>query len=135
MTKHFCDSCGADLIPGKEFCPQCLLRVAVVVPAAEKTMNKKQYPKDTPENHAKKMKEFKVVVVQDKILFSLGAALTLNPKNVVTYQTQNLEDKLNDLGLEGWCIKHVEKRRVLDRPTDTIFESIVFLERDLPLEP
>jgi len=60
MAQKFCKSCGAELIPGKEFCPKCLGRISVVEPI------KKQYPKDSPENRAKKLKEYKVIGMEDE---------------------------------------------------------------------
>lgn len=64
-------------IPGKEFCPNCLLRVAVVIPDTGKESQKK-YPKDTPENRAKKMKEFKVIGMEE--VWSLDSRGNFNKK-------------------------------------------------------
>jgi len=100
MTVHFCDSCGAELIPGKEFCPKCLLRVAVVIPAPAKTENKKQYPKDTPENRAKKMKEYKVIGTEETGGLDGGGK----------FNKKLLEDTLNSYGLEGWSVKAIATR-------------------------
>jgi uncharacterized Zn finger protein (UPF0148 family) len=33
MAQQFCKACGTELIPGKEFCPKCLVRVPKVVSA------------------------------------------------------------------------------------------------------
>ncbi|MFA5268072.1 MAG: DUF4177 domain-containing protein [Methanoregula sp.] len=124
MTKHFCDSCGAELIPGKEFCPKCLLRVAVVVPAGENAENKKQYPKDTPENRAKKMKEYKVTVFEE----------IANLSSRGKYDKTRLEDTLNSIGAEGWDLKKTMTRQIPGLASNTI-EFIMIFERDMPLEP
>jgi uncharacterized Zn finger protein (UPF0148 family) len=124
MTKQFCDSCGAELIPGKEFCPKCLLRVAVVVSAANKEKSKKQYPKDTPENRAKKMKEFKVIGMEE--VWSLDSGEKFNKKR--------MEDALNSYGTEGRSVKAIATRQIPGFASLTN-ESIIILERDMSLEP
>jgi uncharacterized Zn finger protein (UPF0148 family) len=124
MTKHFCDSCGAELVPEKEFCPKCLQRVAVVISAAEKAISKKQYPKDTPENRAKNMKEFKVIGMEE--VWSLDSGGNFNKKK--------MEDTLNSYGTEGWSVKAIATRQIPGFASLTN-ESIIILERDMPLEP
>jgi uncharacterized Zn finger protein (UPF0148 family) len=84
-AKQFCDRCGAELIPGKEFCPKCLLRVAVVVPGSEKDVSKKHYPEDIPENRAKKMKEFNVIGMEEVRSLDSGG----------NFNRQKMEDTLN----------------------------------------
>lgn len=124
MAKQFCDSCGAELIPGKEFCPKCLLRVAVIVPGGEKEASKKQYPKDTPENRAKKMKEFKVIGMEE--VWSLDSGGNFN--------RQKMEDTLNSYGTDGWSVKAIATRQIPGFASLTN-ESIIILERDMPLVP
>jgi hypothetical protein len=76
-----CKSCGAELIPGKEFCPKCLVRV----PALPVIASEKRYPKDTTENRAKKMREFRVMGMEE--VWSLDGGGNFN--------TQKTEDALN----------------------------------------
>ena len=59
MTPKFCSNCGAELISGMEVCLKC--HTPVIPPAT----GKKEYPKDTPENRARKMKEYKVIVFDE----------------------------------------------------------------------
>lgn len=124
MVKQFCDSCGAELIPGKEFCPKCLLRVAVVVPVVEKEVSKKQYPKDTPENRAKKMKEFKVFVIKDALDLVSGGQ----------FNAKKIEDELNSYGSDGWSVKEIATRQIPGIASLT-YEMVIILERDMPLVP
>jgi uncharacterized Zn finger protein (UPF0148 family) len=123
MTKYFCDSCGAELIPGKEFCPKCSNRVAVVVPAVGVDVSKKHYPRDSPENRAKKMKEFKVIGMEE--IWSLDSGGNFNKKN--------MEDMLNSYGIDGWSVKAIATRQIPGFLSLT-HESIIILERDMPLE-
>jgi uncharacterized Zn finger protein (UPF0148 family) len=77
MTNQICESCGAELIPGKEFCPKCQLRIAGV-PAGEDAAGENLYPKDTPENRTKEMKEFKVIGMKE--VWSLDSGGNFNKK-------------------------------------------------------
>lgn len=90
-------------------------------PVAE---SKKQYPKDTPENRAKKMKEFKVIAMEE--IWSLDGGGIFNKKV--------LEDTLNSHGLEGWSVKAIATRQIPGFASLT-HESMIILERDMPLEP
>ena len=117
MEKNTCKACGAELIPGKEFCPKCLIRA----PAEE---TKKQYPKDTLENRDKKMKEYKVTVFEEvSNLASRGK-----------YDKTRLEDTLNSFGREGWSLKKILTRQIPGLASN-IIEIIMILERDMPLKP
>ncbi|MCK9580009.1 MAG: zinc ribbon domain-containing protein [Methanoregula sp.] len=120
MAKLFCKSCGAELIPGKEFCPKCLLRV----PVSPVANVKKVYPKDTPENRAKKMKEFKVFVIKDAWDFGSGGQ----------FNAKKIEDTLNSYGFDGWSVKEMATRQIPGIGSLT-YEMVVILERDMPLEP
>jgi hypothetical protein len=120
MAQNVCKSCGAELIPGKEFCPKCLVRVPVVPVAT----TKKQYPKDTPENRAKKMKEYKVIGMEEIWSFDGGGK----------FNKKGLEDLLNSYGSEGWRVKAIATRQIPGFATLTN-ESVIILERDMPLEP
>jgi hypothetical protein len=120
MAKDTCKSCGTELIPGREFCPKCLIRVPVV----SGVVNKKQYPKDTPENRAKKLKEYKVIGMEEE--WSFGSGGRSNKKMI--------EDALNSYGLEGWCVKEIATRQIPGFGSIT-YENIIILERDMPLEP
>jgi uncharacterized Zn finger protein (UPF0148 family) len=117
MVKNFCKACGTELIAGKEFCPKCLVRVPVVE-------SKKIYPKDTPENRAKKMKEYKVIGQEDTWL------------NGGRFDKTSLENMLNFYALEGWTVKEISASKTVGvffgTPRD---EMIIILERDMPLEP
>ncbi|MDP3564561.1 MAG: DUF4177 domain-containing protein [Methanoregula sp.] len=117
MAQNFCKSCDAELIPGKEFCPKCLIRVPVVA-------TQKQYPKNTPENRAKKMKEYKVIGMEDMWIAGSGGK----------FNTKKIEDALNSYGYEGWSIKEIATRQTPGFASITS-EIILILERDLPLDP
>jgi len=117
MAQNFCKSCCAELIPNKEFCPKCLIRVPPVV-------NKKEYPKDTPENRAKKLKEYKVIGTEEG--WFLGSGGKINRKF--------MEDTLNSYASEGWAVKEVIARQIPGFGSLT-YESIIILERDMPLVP
>jgi hypothetical protein len=118
MTPNICKSCGAELIPGKDFCPKCLLRTSVV------TITKNQSQKDTPENRAKNMKEFKV----------LGIVETWNVITGVKSNKKIIEDELYSYGLDGWSVKAMTTRQIPGIGT-LAFEDLIILERDMPLEP
>lgn len=120
MAQIFCKACGAQLIPGKEFCPKCLVRPAVIVPAP---VVPKQYPKDTPENRAKKLKEYKVIGVE-KGLFD-GAH----------FSKKDLETMLNSYALEGWRVIEFSINNPSMGEGPPMSQIIIVLERDLPLEP
>lgn len=109
MPKNYCTACGAELIPGKEFCPKCLVRVSVT--------SQIQYPKDTQENRAKKMKEYKVIGQEDRWL--IGGR----------FDKRSLEKMLNFYALEGWTVKAIEASKTvgmfLETPRD---EIIIILE-------
>jgi len=117
MAHNFCKSCGTELIPGKEFCPKCLIRIPVAI-------SKKQYPKDTPENRAKMMKEYKVIGQEDTWL------------NGGRFDKTSLENMLNFYALEGWTVREISASKTFGvffgTPRD---EMIIILERNLPLEP
>jgi hypothetical protein len=115
-----CRSCGTELIPGKEFCPQCLVRVPVVPIAA----NKKQYPGDTPENRAKKMKEFKVIGMEE--VWSLDSGGNFDKKK--------MEDTLNSYGTDGWSVKAIATRQIPGFASLTN-ESIIIPELNMSRVP
>lgn len=114
MVQKYCTSCGAELIPGNIYCPKCLIRVPVE--------QEKHYPKDTPENRARKMREFKVTVYEE--VWDLGSR--------GKYNTQKVEDFLNTFGRDGWSLKKIVSRTVPGLAFNTI-QFIIFLERDMPL--
>jgi hypothetical protein len=120
MAQNFCMACGTELIPGKEVCTKCSVRV----PGVSIVAGKKQYPKDIPENRAKKMKEYKVVVMED----------VWHPAGSGKFNKNLLEDMLNSYGFEGWSMKVITKRQIPGIASLTT-ESIIILERDMPLEP
>jgi hypothetical protein len=132
MVQKICKACGTELIPGKVFCPNCLVRIPDVpdVPVAPTTLvvpvaaNKKQYPKDTPENRAKKLKEYKVVGMEE----------VWNPGGGGRFNKRLIEDTLNSYGSEGWCVKEIATRQIPGIASFT-YEIIIILERDMPLEP
>ena len=119
MAQNFCKSCGAELVPGKEFCPKCLVRVPVVPVAT----GKKQYPKDTPENRAKKLKEYKVIGTEEGWFMASGGKVN---KKII-------EDTLNSYAADGWSLREVITRQIPGLGSIT-FESILILVRDMPLE-
>jgi hypothetical protein len=117
MAQKMCKACGAELIPGKEFCPKCLVRVPP-------EPVKKRYPKDTPENRAKKLKEYKVVGFEDEeSLSNMGKA-----------NISGLENFLNSFASEGWTVKEVIERN-FPSLTSVVHQYLIILERDMPLEP
>jgi hypothetical protein len=83
----------------------------------------KQYPKDTPENCAKKMKEFKVIGMDEEWNVLTGAKSN----------KQLIEQSLNSYGLEGWSVKAIAIRQIPGIGTIT-YENLLILERDMPLE-
>lgn len=117
MAQNFCKSCGTELIPGKEFCSKCLIRVPVAI-------SKKQYPKDTPENRARKIKEYKVIGQEDTWL------------NGGRFDKTSLKDMLNSYAMDGWTVKEISSSKTVGvffgTPRD---EMVIILERDMPLEP
>ena len=117
MTQNYCKSCGAELIPEKEFCPKCLIRIPIEA-------SKKQYPKDTPENRVKKMKEYKVTVFEE--VMDLGSR--------GKYDKKKIEDTLNALGLDGWSLKKILTKQIPGLASNT-YQFIMIFERDMPLEP
>jgi uncharacterized Zn finger protein (UPF0148 family) len=121
MVQEVCKACGAELKPGKEYCPKCLVRVSN---STQETRLKKYYPKDTPENRAKKMKEYKVAVIEVEESFGTRSQ----------YDSNRIEDTLNSFGLDGWSLKKILKRKVPHLTSDT-YQLITILERDMPLEP
>jgi len=116
MAQNFCKACGAELIPGKEFCPKCLVRVPVI-PLAD---IRKQVLKDTPENREKKLKEYKVLQMTVSILQNWGNVI--NP--------QKMEEKLNSYASEGWKVVSLSTGN-----PGNFSDYIIILERDIPLEP
>jgi uncharacterized Zn finger protein (UPF0148 family) len=126
MTKYFCTSCGAELMPGKEFCPKCLIRVVVVVPNVPTVSispvaeSKKQYLKDTPDNRAKNLKEYKVIGVEQ--------GLFEGPH----FNKKNLEKILNSYALEGWKVIEFSINNPSFSGVPT--QIIIILERNMPLE-
>lgn len=117
MTPKFCSNCGAELISGMDVCLKCHTPILPVV------AGKKEYPKDTPENRAKKMKEFKVIVFDEVADSAKGK-----------YDKARLETMLNTLGPEGWSLKNARLRQIPGLVSSTI-EHIMIFERDMPLEP
>jgi hypothetical protein len=117
MVQNYCTSCGAELISEKEFCPKCLLRVAVIVPDVSGVTNKKQDSSDTSENRTKNLKEYKVFSIKTELLE--GGALN----------TKKLEEKVNFLAKEGWIVKGLTTNNPGNSPMS---QTIVILERDLP---
>jgi len=89
-----------------------------------KGTNKKQYPKDTPENRAKKMKEFKVIGMEG--VWSLDSRGNFN--------REMMEETLNLFGTDGWSMKAIATRQIPGFASLT-FDSVIILERDLPLHP
>jgi hypothetical protein len=121
MAQKTCKACGAELIPGKEFCPKCLVRIP---PNVQTGTIKKQYPKDTPENRAKNLKEYKVIGFEDEeSLSNMGKA-----------NIGGLEDFLNSHASEGWIVKEVIERN-FPSLTSRVHQYVIILERDMPLEP
>jgi hypothetical protein len=120
MAQNFCMACGTELIPGKEVCPKCSVRV----PGVPIVTGKMQYPKDTPENRAKKMKEFKVIGMEDAWSLVDGGK----------FNKQLMEEILNSYGFEGWSVKAIATRQIPGIASLTN-ESMIILERDMPLEP
>jgi uncharacterized Zn finger protein (UPF0148 family) len=116
MAQNVCKACGAVLIPGKEFCPKCLVRV-------QNVETKKQYPKDTPENRAKKLKEYKVIGQED--VWLAGGKFDKNA----------LENMINFYALDGWTVKEISTSNTFGIFTVSRDEMIIILERDMPLEP
>ena len=84
----------------------------------------KQYPKDTPENRAKKMREYKVFVFEE--VMDLGSR--------GMYNKTKMENALNALGLEGWSLKKIVTKQIPGFASTTV-QLIMILERDMPLEP
>jgi uncharacterized Zn finger protein (UPF0148 family) len=121
MAQQFCKACGTALIPGKEFCPNCLVRGSGVIPAAPKEKVKKQYPKDTPENRARKLKEYKVISFEEAITNA-------------RFSKKSIENELNSHASDGWKVKECS----ISNPSSlafTVNQLIIILERDMPLEP
>lgn len=112
MVKSVCRACGAELIPGKEFCPKCLVRVP------EKESLKKVLL-DTPENRSKNFKEYKVIGQEDKFL------------NGGRFDKTSLEKMLNSYAEEGWMVKEISTSKTFGiffgTPRD---EMIIILERN-----
>ncbi len=117
MTPKFCSNCGAELVQGVEICLKCH---SPVFPTAT---GKKQYPKDTPENRARKMREYKVIVFDE----------VADAASKGKYDKTRLETTLNSLGLEGWSLKKTRMRQIPGLVSSTI-EFIMIFERDMPLE-
>jgi hypothetical protein len=115
-----CKACGTELIPGKEFCPKCLVRV--LEPVVVK--GQKGYPVDNPENRAKKMKEYKVIGQEDEWL------------NGGRFDKKSMENMLNHYALDGWAVREISSSKTFGiffgTPRD---EIIIILERDMPLDP
>jgi hypothetical protein len=120
MTEKRCRACGTVLVPGREFCPNCLIRVPADPPEKTRRIG---YPKDTPENRARNMKEFRVIGMEEVWCLEGGK-----------FDKMKMEDMLNSYGKEGWSVKAVATRQLPGFASLTN-ESIVILERDLPLVP
>lgn len=111
----FCKSCGAELIPGKEFCPKCLIRVPPSL-----AMKQKDIIEDTPENKAKNLKEYKIISQEDEWL------------NGGRFDKTSMENMLNSYAKKGWRVKVIASSKTFGvffgTPRD---EMIIVLERDM----
>jgi hypothetical protein len=119
MVQKFCKACGAALTPGEKFCPKCLVKAPDYDPQKVDL-----FLKDTPENRAKKLMEYKVVGQEDMWL------------NGGRFDKISLEKMLNYYAHEGWKVREITTSKTvgvfLGTPRD---EMIVILERDMQLEP
>jgi hypothetical protein len=115
--QKFCKSCGTQFVEGNPFCPKCLIR-------APDEMIPKDYPQDTPENRAKKMREYKVIGMEDT-WFNGGR-----------FDKMSLENMLNHYALDGWKVREISASKTLGVISGLARdEMIIILERDMPLEP
>jgi hypothetical protein len=119
MAQKFCKSCGAELIPGKDSCPACL----IPLPAASGEASKKQHSHDTPETSTRKIKEYKVIKLEEKWIIGSGGKINI----------KKLEETLNSYGLDGWNLKETTTRQ---NPGVASFsyEILIIFERDRTLK-
>lgn len=119
MAQKYCRTCGAQLVQGNPFCPKCLQRIPEDVIESWKV-----YPKDTPENRAKEMKEYKVVGMEDSW------------QNGGRFDKVSLENMINHYSLQGWRVREISASKTLGLFSSLARdELLVILERDMPLEP
>lgn len=86
------------MIPDKEFCPNCLVRVIDYVDPKIFQMPRL---KDTPENRAKNIKEYKVVGQEDTWL------------NGGRFDKISLQNMLNSYALQGWHVREISASKTL----------------------
>lgn len=124
MAQKICKSCGSELVPGNAFCPKCLVRVIDYSPPEPAGLVKMPVLKDTPENRAKHLKEYKVVGMEDTWL------------NGGRFDKFSLQNMLNSYASDGWRVREISASKTLGVITGLARdEMIVILERDLPLVP
>jgi hypothetical protein len=117
----YCVNCGEQIITGTGVCPKCQ---GTNFGDKKDIVCKKTYLKDTPENRAKKMSEYKVIGQEDEWL------------NGGRFDKYSLEKMLNHYALEGWKVREISASKTygifFGTPRD---EMIIILERDMPLSP
>jgi hypothetical protein len=111
----YCLNCGENVITGTPVCPKC---------QGVKFGDKKDIPpkkiKDTSENRAKNLKEYKVVGQEDQWL------------DGGRFDKNSLERMLNHYALDGWRVREISTSKTVGVFFGTHRdEMIIVLERDM----